>query len=188
LGTSSALDVSLVPEYAWIAQGATVDVPLSARVLSNGVPQAGNTVSFLVVKGSGALSSSSPTTDANGFARTTLYLSALTGDVQVSACASEGDQPCQIFFGTAVPFSGLRLQAVAGSQTNRRGPHEFSAGDRTGYGCIQPPGSSDWSRRGVSFGCDRAGTGFPADFNWRNHHHPEPGAGYRFFVTRIGRV
>jgi hypothetical protein len=125
LGTSSALDVSLVPEYAWIAQGATVDVPLTARLLSNGVPQAGNVVNFLVVKGSGALSSSSATTDANGYASTTLHLSTLAGDVQVSACAAAGNQPCQTFFGTAVPASGLRLQAVAGSQQTVAAPTSF---------------------------------------------------------------
>jgi len=34
--------------------------------------------------------------------------------VQVSVCVEPGDAPCQTFYGTAVPASSLRLQAVAG--------------------------------------------------------------------------
>lgn len=125
LGTSSALDISLVPEFAWIAQGGTIDVPLSARVLSSGAPQTGSAVTFLVVKGSGTLSSSSATTDANGYARITLHLIALGGDIQVTACAAAGSQPCETFSGTAVPSSGLRLQAVAGGQQAIAAPASF---------------------------------------------------------------
>ena len=116
LGTSSASDVALVPQFAWIAQGATVTVPLTARLLSNGAPKSGSSANFKVVKGSGALSASSVATDVNGYARTSLLLTALGGDVQVSACAAPNNQPCQIFSGTAVPASALRLQAVAGGQ------------------------------------------------------------------------
>jgi len=116
LGTSSAADVGLAPQFAWIAQGATVDVPLTARLLSNGVPKSGNAVNFKVVKGAGTLSVSSAATDVNGYAKTTLHLAALGGDIQVSVCAAPANQPCQIFAGTAVPASAMRLQPVSGSQ------------------------------------------------------------------------
>src|SRR4029077_6742145 len=43
-----------------------------------------------------------------------LKISSLPGDVQVSVCVEPGDVPCQTFYGTAVPASSLRLQAVAG--------------------------------------------------------------------------
>lgn len=115
LGTSSALDISLVSAFAWIAQGATIDVPLAARLLANGSPVAGSIVNYQVVKGSGTLSSASPLSDPNGFANTTLHLAALGGDVQVSACVAPGNKPCQIFSVTAVPASALQLQPVAGS-------------------------------------------------------------------------
>lgn len=114
LGTSSALDISLVPAFAWIAQGATLDLPLTARVFSSGAPKGGTTVSFQMVKGTGAVISSSATTDANGYAHTTLHLAAMGGDVQISACVVPGNKPCQIFSGTAVPASALQLSAVAG--------------------------------------------------------------------------
>ncbi len=115
LGTTSPLDISLGPSFAWIAQGATVDIALAARLLSNGLPLAATQVNYQVVKGSGALASASIITDANGVAATTLHLAAMAGDVQVSACVAPANLPCQILFATAVPPSMLRLEAVAGS-------------------------------------------------------------------------
>ena len=115
LGTTSPLDISLLSSFAWIAQGATVDIALAARLLSNGRPVAATQVNYQVVKGSGTLSSASSTSDVNGFASTTLHLAAIAGDVQVSACVAPANLPCQIFFATAVPPSMLRLEPVAGS-------------------------------------------------------------------------
>jgi hypothetical protein len=114
LGTTSALDISLLSSFAWIAQGATVDIALAARLLSNGLPVAATQVNYQVVKGSGTLSSASSTSDGNGFAGTTLHLAAMAGDVQVSACVAPANLPCQIFFATAVPPSMLRLEPVTG--------------------------------------------------------------------------
>ncbi len=115
LGVSSAMDISLLSPFAWIAQGATVDVAIRARLLANGVPAGGNTLNYQVVKGTGTLSSASAVGDVNGFANSTLHLAAIAGDVQVSACVVPANQPCQIFSATAVPASALRLQPVAGS-------------------------------------------------------------------------
>jgi IPT/TIG domain-containing protein len=114
LGTTSALDISLLSSFAWIAQGATVDIALAARLLSNGLPVAATQVNYQVVKGSGTLSSASSTSDVSGFAGTTLHLAAMAGDVQVSACVAPANLPCQIFFATAVPPSMLRLEPVTG--------------------------------------------------------------------------
>jgi len=117
IGSSSALDIALTPQSAWIAQGASVSVPLSARVLSNGAPLTGHTVNYQILKGAGLLTSTSATSDANGYATSTLQLSSLAGDVQVSACVQNQpvDNPCLNFLGTAVPGSGLKLQPVAGT-------------------------------------------------------------------------
>ncbi len=115
LGTSSSLDIALAPALAWIAQGATLDVPLTARVLSNGTPLTGHTVNYFLTKGSATFSSTTATTDVNGYSNTTLHLSALAGDVQVSACVGPGNSPCQSFNGTVVPASALQLHPVAGT-------------------------------------------------------------------------
>jgi hypothetical protein len=115
LGTTSSQDLSLIPAFAWIAQGATVDIALAARLLSSGVPVPGDTVNYQVAKGSGALGTASATSDVHGIANSTLHLSAIGGDVQVSACLAPANLPCQIFTATAVPPSTLRLEPVGGS-------------------------------------------------------------------------
>ena len=115
LGASSSLDLVLASPFAWIAQGATVDVVLATRVLSNGIPLGGKVIDYQFMKGSGTLSATTTTSDNNGYSITTLTLSALAGDVQVSACVEPGDRPCQSFYATAVPAAALRLEPVAGS-------------------------------------------------------------------------
>lgn len=115
LGTSSSLDIGLAPQYASVASGATLNVPLTARVLSNGQPLSGRTVDFQVVKGSAMLSASVVTTDSNGYAATLVEISSLAGDVQVNACVGPNNAPCLSLYVTAVPASGLQLQPVTGS-------------------------------------------------------------------------
>ncbi len=114
LGTESALDMSLLTPYTWIAQGATLNLTLTARVLSNGIPVKGRTVNYYLIKGSAKLNPPSSKTNSSGYASSVLQLSSVSADVQVSVCVEPGDVPCQTFYGTAVPASSLRLQAVAG--------------------------------------------------------------------------
>jgi len=115
VGNSSALDLALTPQLAHILQGASTSVSLTARVLSNGKPQPGSSVNFQVLKGSAGLNPASATANASGYASTTLSLTAIAGDVQVSACVAPNNAPCVTFYGTAVPNAGLQLQAVAGT-------------------------------------------------------------------------
>lgn len=115
VGTASSLDLALSPQLAHLLQGTTANLALTARVLSNGVPQPGSSVNFQVLKGSAGLNPATASTNASGFAGTTLELKALAGDVQVSACVLPGEAPCVTFYGTAVPSSGLQLQAIAGT-------------------------------------------------------------------------
>lgn len=115
LGTSSALDLSLESPYQFIAQGATVNVTLTARVLSNGNPVNGRSLNFYLDKGSGTLNPPTAKTNSSGYASSTLELTSLAGDIQVSVCAEPGDAPCQTFYGTAIPSASQQLQMVAGS-------------------------------------------------------------------------
>jgi IPT/TIG domain len=112
---SLALDLALTPQTAHIAQGASVILPLTARVLSNGAPLSGTNVNFAIVKGSGGLISPGVVSDSNGYASTNLQLSSVTGDVQVTACVEPANLPCVTFYGTAVPASAAQLQPVAGT-------------------------------------------------------------------------
>jgi len=115
IGTETALDIALAPQNTEIAQGATVNFPLTARVLSNGLPQAGSTVNYILVKGSATFSANTLVTNSSGYATSTLQVANMSGDLQVAVCVGPGNFPCQTFYGTSVPLGVLQLQAVAGT-------------------------------------------------------------------------
>jgi len=113
VGRSTALDISLSSSSAFIAQGATLNLPITARVLSNGSPLGGRAVNYLVTKGSGGFTASTVNTDSNGYATATLQLNSLTSDVAISACTT-GTIACAIWNATAVPTDELLLEPVSG--------------------------------------------------------------------------
>ncbi len=113
--TSSSSDIGVTTPYLWVAQGATVSVPITARVLSNGVPQNGSKVNFTVTQGSGSLSAASAVTNSAGYASVTLTLTNFTAGVQLSACVAPGNSPCQSVYGNTVAAALLNLQAVSGA-------------------------------------------------------------------------
>jgi Big-like domain-containing protein len=115
IGTESSSDIGAISPYLWIAQGATVSTPLTARVLSNGVPQIGVTVNFSFSQGPGTLSAASAKTDNNGYASVTLSVTNFAGSVQLSACVGQNNSPCQSIYGNAVAASAIVLQPVSGT-------------------------------------------------------------------------
>jgi hypothetical protein len=118
LATSSVLDIGAVSPNQFLAIGATLDVPLSARVLSSGVPVSGRSVTFRIVSGNGTLIPATANTDSSGYANTTLHVVNLAAALQVAACVEPGDKPCQTFYLNAIDPSIMRLQATSGgSQT-----------------------------------------------------------------------
>jgi hypothetical protein len=120
--TSSSMDIGVTTPYLWVASGASVSVPLTARVVSQGTPQNGVTVNFAIAQGSGSLSSASAVTNSNGYASVTLTLTNFTANVQLNACVAPGNSPCQTIYGNAVAATMLNLQAVAGAGQVVAGP------------------------------------------------------------------
>jgi hypothetical protein len=120
--TMSALDIGVTTPYLWIASGASVGVPITARVLSNGVPKSGMTVNFRIAQGTGSLSSSTAVTNSTGYASVTLTLTNFTANVQLTACVAPGNSPCQTVYGNAVAAGLLNLQAVSGAGQVVTGP------------------------------------------------------------------
>ena len=110
----SISDIGVSTPYLWIAQGATVSVPLTARVLSNGAPQNAK-VNFTVVNGAGALSAASAQTSSGGYATVTLTVTQIAALVQVSACVAPANAPCQVIYANPVPLANQILRPVAGS-------------------------------------------------------------------------
>lgn len=112
--TESSGDLGVLTPYLWIAQGATVTVPLTARFLSNGVPQSNATVNFSISSGSASLSAASAQTNSAGYATVNLALTQFTTGAQVNACVAPSNAPCSQVYASAVPLAQLNLQAVTG--------------------------------------------------------------------------
>ena len=113
----SALDVAVLSPTHWVAQGASLDMPLTARVLSYGSALSGKTINFQVMIGSATLTAASATSDASGYASTTVQLRSVSGQVQVSACVAPSNAPCAKYPLNVYPIAtaGLRLQKISGS-------------------------------------------------------------------------
>jgi hypothetical protein len=107
-------DIALVPQYESVAQGATASIALTARVLSNGAPLAGQVVNFSLYHGSGTLNPASAISDNHGYARASLQLSAFVAEVDGNACVGSSNNPCLGFHVFPVAASSLLLQAVSG--------------------------------------------------------------------------
>jgi hypothetical protein len=113
--TESASDIGVLSPFLWISQGASVSLPLTVRVLGNGVAKNNVQVNFTLVSGSGTLSAASAQTGSTGYATVTLTVSQFTGVAQVTACVAPGNVPCGTFYIDPVPLSQQRLQQVSGA-------------------------------------------------------------------------
>jgi hypothetical protein len=113
--TSSSLDIAAVGGYRYVAEGASVDLPLSVRVVHNGLPVAAQAITFAITSGNGILISSTSTTDANGFARTTLQIRNLASLTQVNGCIAPAGAPCGTIRINKVALADIRVEPVAGS-------------------------------------------------------------------------
>jgi hypothetical protein len=113
--TSTSLDIGVTTPYLSIAQGASLSVPITARVVSLGSPKNAVTVNFFVALGSGSLSAPSAVTDGNGYASVLLTLANFAATIELNACVAPANNPCQNIYGNAVAPGLLRLQAVSGA-------------------------------------------------------------------------
>lgn len=112
--TQPASAVGAISQYTWIAHGATLNAPITVRVLSNGIPQNNVTVNFSLVNGSGTLSAASAVTNSDGYASVSLAVTKFSSPAQVNACVGPSNAPCQqIYFNIVLPAQ-LNLQPVSG--------------------------------------------------------------------------
>ncbi|MGB2603670.1 MAG: Ig-like domain-containing protein [Candidatus Sulfotelmatobacter sp.] len=111
--SGTASDIEVTTPYLWIASRASLSVPLTARVVSLGVPQNGVSVNFFL--GSASSPFASTVTGGNGYATVTLALTNFTAGITVSACVGKANNPCQNINVNAVSQAQLKLQPVAGA-------------------------------------------------------------------------
>lgn len=112
--TDPASAIGALSQYTWIAQGATLSVPITVRVLNNGTPQSAATVNFAVAVGSGTLSAASAQTNSNGYASVSLSLAQFSAAAQVNACVAPSNAPCQQIYFNIVAPPQMNLQPVSG--------------------------------------------------------------------------
>jgi len=120
--TESSSDIGVSTPYLWISQGATLGIPLTARVLSNGIPRSGAQVNFTIVSGAGTLSSGSAQTNSTGYATVTLTITQFSALTQVSVCVAPGNVPCAVVYANPVPLAQQNLQPISGGGQVSTGP------------------------------------------------------------------
>jgi hypothetical protein len=113
--TQSSSDIGVYTPYIYVSQGATVSIPVTARVLSNGEPHSNAQVNFTIATGMGSLSAGSAVTNTSGYATVTLSLANLNVLAQISACVAPGNSPCAVFYANPVPLAQQVLQQVSGA-------------------------------------------------------------------------
>jgi hypothetical protein len=118
VASSSTLNLAAVTPTHWIAQSATMAVPLTVEALNqSGAPQANVTVNFTITLGTASLSAASAITNGSGFATINANLTNLNAEVQVSACVAPNNSPCSIqpftLYSTASSY--WTLETVSGS-------------------------------------------------------------------------
>lgn len=108
-------DIGVASPFVYVSQGASVALPIMARVLSNGTPKTNTQVNFTIVNGSGTLSAPSAQTSSSGYANVTLTLNQFATQVQMSVCVAPANAPCVTWRATPVPLSQQVLQQVSGA-------------------------------------------------------------------------
>jgi len=116
VGTQNPLDIALVGQTTYMAQAATTNWPLTARVLANGAAAAGRTVSYQITAGTASLSSATAVTNADGYATSTLNISNLAHEIGVKACIAPENTICRDYSIFALPSSAFELHVVSGAQ------------------------------------------------------------------------
>ncbi|MGC2472935.1 MAG: hypothetical protein WA485_01260, partial [Candidatus Sulfotelmatobacter sp.] len=107
-------DIGLLTSNVWISYDATVGVPITARVLSNGSPLNNVQVNFSIVTGTGTLTAGSAVTNPGGYAGVMLNVNAVSAALRVSACVAPSNSPCSLFYANVVPLALQVLEPISG--------------------------------------------------------------------------
>ena len=124
--SSAPQDIAVLTPYLYVMQGATLNFPVSVRVVSSGKPMSGLTVNFLVAQGKATLSQAAAVTDQNGYASVSAGLSQFGSEVQIEACVAPKNAPCQALYANLVAPAAVQLQPVSGGSQAIPQGHAFA--------------------------------------------------------------
>ena len=113
-GLAAATEITAAQPIVYVPAGTTASIPVAATVVKNGVPTAGVAVNFLMNYGSAIISPAWSTTNVGGIANSAIGISALTSDVNLSACIAPGNAPCRTFIIHPIPNTALQLWKISG--------------------------------------------------------------------------
>lgn len=111
VGSSSAGLAALTPARRIVMGSSTVQT-LTTRLVNAGNGTPGQTITYTLTSGSGALSSGTAVTDASGFAGVNLSITGISSVTVVAACAAS--LPCVTFSVQPVAASNIQLQKISG--------------------------------------------------------------------------
>jgi hypothetical protein len=114
-GTASTLDLAAIMPAHWIAQGATLAIPLAVEALNMGAPVPNVAIKFTVTNGTASLTASTASTNSLGVASVNAQVTNMSTTIQVSACVTPSNNPCQTFTLLVVPPSAWTLEPVSGT-------------------------------------------------------------------------
>ena len=115
-GIAAALEITLDRPTLYVSSGTNATLPVTATVVANGAAVPNRTVNFLLNGGTATFSPAASQTDAKGAAMTSVSVSNLTSDVNISACVAPGNAPCRTLIVHPVAASGLQVERVSGDQ------------------------------------------------------------------------
>jgi hypothetical protein len=111
----SSSDIGILSPAIYVSQGATVNLPLTARLLNNGVARNNVQVNFSIATGPGTLSATSAVSNSTGYATVTLTETQFELLAQVTACVAPSNAPCGTFSIYPIPLSQQTLLQISGA-------------------------------------------------------------------------
>lgn len=115
-GIAAPLEITIANPSVNISTGVSATVPVTATVVADGAPVSDRTVNFLLNSGTATITPASSVTNSDGNATSAVTVTAIAGDVNISACVAPGNAPCRTLMIHAVQPSNLVIQRVSGDQ------------------------------------------------------------------------
>ena len=115
-GVLAATEIVVKQAMVYVASGSSLTVPVSAMVVADGAPSAGQLTHFLLNSGTATVNSASVTTGSDGWAASSVSVQQLSSDVNLSACVAPADSPCRTMIIRPVGAASLAVQAISGNQ------------------------------------------------------------------------
>ena len=115
-GVAAALEITLDHPTLYVASGVSASFPVTATVVANGAAVPNRTVNFVLNSGSATFQPASSLTDSRGVATSTISVTKLISDVNISACVAPNNAPCRTLIIHPVAAEAVDIQRVSGDQ------------------------------------------------------------------------